>query len=322
MAKAEDQGVVKYNTASGEVRLSNGIIRKYLVSGSGNVSDQEVMMFLTLCKYQQLNPFLREAYLIKYSDNQAAACVVGKEVFTQRAAIDEDFDGFSAGVYIRKSDGEIEKRTGSMVLEGEDLVGGWAEVNRKDWSVPVEAAVSFEEYAGRKRDGDLNRQWSRMPATMIRKVALVQALREAFAKTFAGMLDSSEIDTGDEPLPTSEVKVEARINEGNAAHPPTSEAAGDFEPVDENDPDYIPQPDYAEADEKDEVAGQAKVCLDAVKLLLDKKAITEKDAADYKAAIGDMQVAGDVKGLKARHNKLRDLYMEVVAKAAQNVGEE
>ena len=33
-----------------------------------------------------------------------------------------------------------------------------------------------------------------MPATMIRKVALVQVLREAFPGTFGGLYDRSEMD--------------------------------------------------------------------------------------------------------------------------------
>jgi hypothetical protein len=52
--------------------------------------------------------------------------------------------------------------------------------------------VSFEEYAGRKKDGTMNGQWSKKPATMIRKVALVQALREAFPKAFGGLYTAEE----------------------------------------------------------------------------------------------------------------------------------
>ncbi|HAK9962793.1 TPA: phage recombination protein Bet, partial [Listeria monocytogenes] len=41
-----------------EVKLSGNIIRDYLVSGNAEVTDQEIIMFLQLCKYQKLNPFL------------------------------------------------------------------------------------------------------------------------------------------------------------------------------------------------------------------------------------------------------------------------
>ena len=50
----------------------------------------------------------------------------------------------------------------------------------------------MEEYAGRKKDGSMNGQWSKKPATMIRKVALVQALREAFPKALGGMYTAEE----------------------------------------------------------------------------------------------------------------------------------
>ena len=53
--------------------------------------------------------------------------------------------------------------------------------------------VSFDEYAGKKKDGSLNSQWSKKPATMIRKVAAVQALREAFPQSFAGMYVAEEM---------------------------------------------------------------------------------------------------------------------------------
>ena len=77
-------------------------------------------------------------------------------------------------------------------MPGEQIVGGYAEVWRKDKSHSTRIEVSFEEYAARKKDGSLNSQWSKKPATMIRKVALVQALREAFPKAFGGMYSAEE----------------------------------------------------------------------------------------------------------------------------------
>lgn len=59
--KANDK-VVEFEVNGQTVKLSPAIIRNYLVNGNGNVSDQEVVMFLNLCKFNRLNPFLREAY--------------------------------------------------------------------------------------------------------------------------------------------------------------------------------------------------------------------------------------------------------------------
>ena len=68
---------LEYTMADGQV-LTADTVRNYLVSGNGNVADQEVVMFIELCKAQHLNPFIREAYLIKFG-NSPANIVVGKD---------------------------------------------------------------------------------------------------------------------------------------------------------------------------------------------------------------------------------------------------
>ena len=77
-APKESVTVTEYKCGDETIRLSPNTVRRYLVNGSGEVTDQEVAMFIGLCKYQHLNPFLREAYLIKYG-NQPATIVTGKE---------------------------------------------------------------------------------------------------------------------------------------------------------------------------------------------------------------------------------------------------
>ena len=188
--------VVEFKCGDETIKLSPAIVRKYLVNGGGPVTDQEVAMFIGLCKYQHLNPFLREAYLIKYGERNAATIVTGKEAITKRAMRNERYAGQQAGVVLYNSDTrDLEYRTGSMVMQGEKLVGGWAKVYVKGYDVPIEAAVSFDEYVGTKSDGSINSQWSKKPATMIRKVALMQALREAFPEDLGGMYSSEEVGT-------------------------------------------------------------------------------------------------------------------------------
>ncbi|MGX8701545.1 phage recombination protein Bet [Caproiciproducens sp.] len=210
LAKQQESKIVEYEVSGEKVKLSPAIIRNYLVSGGGNVSDQEIVMFLNLCRFQHLNPFLREAYLIKYGGNQPATMVTGKEVFTKRARRNKDYAGQQAGVVVQKEDGALENRIGTLVLENEKLVGGWAKVFIKDYVEPVEITVSLSEYIGMKKDGEVNGQWSKKPATMIRKVALVQALREAFPEDFSGMYSAEEVDTGNQILdetPIDESKI-------------------------------------------------------------------------------------------------------------------
>lgn len=183
-----------------QVTLTPETVKNYLVSGDKDrVTTQEVVMFMNLCKFNGLNPWLREAYLIKFG-NEPATIVAGKEAFTKRAETNENFNGYDAGIIVSDEDmGELIYRKGSFVLKNEVLVGGYAEVWRKDRDHSYRIEVSFDEYAGKKKDGTLNRQWASKPTTMIRKVALVQALREAFPGTLGGIYSAEEQGI-DEPI--------------------------------------------------------------------------------------------------------------------------
>ena len=215
--------VVEYDYNGQTIKLSPQIVRQFLVNGNGQVTDQEVTFFLNLCKFQRLNPFLRECYLVKYGD-QPATIVTGRETFDKRAFRNKHFKGKQAGVVLQKEDGTLERRIGSMVLNGETLVGGWATVYVEGYTVPIESQVSLDEYIGRKKDGTVNNQWATKPGTMIRKVALVQALREAFPEEYGGLYSQDEVNTGDielseEPVPPAEADFVAEPH-GNAV-PPT-----------------------------------------------------------------------------------------------------
>ena len=39
-----------YEAGGSQITLTPDIVRKYLVSGSGNVTDQEIAMFISLCR--------------------------------------------------------------------------------------------------------------------------------------------------------------------------------------------------------------------------------------------------------------------------------
>ena len=177
--------IVTYKAGENEITLSPEIIRKQLTDNP-QVTDQEVNMFLKLCEFQKLNPFLKEAYLIKYGTSPASL-IVGKEAWTKRAEAQPTFRGYRAGIAVVTEKGELIYREGSLLLPKETIAGGWCEVLREGWSVPVRAEVSFAEYSTGKSG------WARMPATMIRKVALTQALREAFPVAFAGMYGEEEM---------------------------------------------------------------------------------------------------------------------------------
>ena len=231
MNQTQESKIVEYESNGQKVKLSPTIIRNYLVNGGGNVSDQEVVMFLNLCKFQKLNPFLREAYLIKYG-NQPATLVTGKDAILKRAYRNENYAGNIAGIIVAGENGEIERRTGTFKLPDEDLVGGWAKVFIKGYEYPIENEVSLDEYIGKTKEGEVNSQWQRKPATMIRKVALVQALREAFPEELQAMYDAAEMNL-DFELPQNEI-AQNNISEAEYAESTVEESNDDFFQQDNN----------------------------------------------------------------------------------------
>ena len=160
--------------------LSVSTIKKYI---NDKATDEEAYVFLQLCKARGLNPFLKEAYLIKYDYVSPATMVVGKDAFMKRAEMHNQYNGFEAGIITDKKEWKV----GTFLYESEKLLGGWAKVYRKDQEHSVVITVSMSEYNTGKSS------WKKMPATMIRKVALVQALREAFPSELSGCYDQSEM---------------------------------------------------------------------------------------------------------------------------------
>lgn len=186
-----------------EVTLSPNIIRDTIARGDTEITGQEALLFMNLCRYQKLNPFLNEAFLIKFDKTKPAQMVVGKEAFMKKAENNEAFEGYRAGLIISR-DNEIIEIEGSFTAKGDTLLGGWCEVYRVDRKYPIVAKVSFDEYGTGKS------LWAGKPKTMIRKVAIVQAMREAFPSNLGGMYVEEEVDF--ETLPAQDEPKQKEAN--------------------------------------------------------------------------------------------------------------
>lgn len=185
---------VVYEADGQQIKLTPKIVQDYIVGTSAQITMPEFKFFTELCKVRGLNPFLREAYCIKYSNKTPATIVVGKDAILKRAVLNPKYNGMKSGIIVTNENGEEKKRTGTFKLPTETLVGGWAEVFRKDWENSIEASVSLEETIQRKSDGEPNSNWTKQPATMIEKVAKVRALREAFVEDLGGMYEAEEMN--------------------------------------------------------------------------------------------------------------------------------
>lgn len=152
-----------------------------------NADQKEVSLFLQLCKSQRLNPFVKDAYLVKYGSNPAQM-ITNYQVFNRRACRNDNYAGVENGVVVLRN-GEIVHKDGSAVYKaaGETLLGGWAKVYFKDNRKPAYAEVALDDYSTGKSN------WSKMPGVMIEKCAKAAAWRLAFPDDFQGMYVSEEM---------------------------------------------------------------------------------------------------------------------------------
>lgn len=191
LSKAESNALsVSYEVLGTRVELDLPFIKKYLVRGRSDlVSDQELVFFMNTCRQQRLNPTVQgEVYLIKYSKDDPAQMVVGKDAYLRRAFDHPDYLYKNDGITVKRGD-QIVQKEGCCLYPGEELVGGWCRVyfmrNGKERTAFKE--VAFAEY----NKGMAN--WKSKPATMINKVAISQCVRDAFPKDFEGIYSEEEM---------------------------------------------------------------------------------------------------------------------------------
>lgn len=187
---SNDLMAVNYETALGAVQLDAETVKQYLVKGNGNVSDQEVFLFVKMCQAQRLNPFVTgEVYLIKFG-SQPAQMVVGYDTYKRRADENPAHLYTESGIVVcRGTSGEIVQKTGACLYPTEQLVGGWCRVHKLkgEREVVTFKEVGFNEY------NKGNAIWKEKPCTMIEKVAISQCLREAYPKDYEGLYTAEEL---------------------------------------------------------------------------------------------------------------------------------
>jgi len=205
-----------YEVNGQEVALTPNVVKSYLTRGNDEVSKEEIVMFISLCKFQKLNPFLNEAYLVKFKGSPAQM-ITSKEAYMKRAFDCPNYDGLKAGIIVLRNN-EVIDLEGSFMLQTDALLGGWATIFVKDKSNPSTSRLSLTEFSKGQST------WKTMPATMIRKVAIVNALREAFPKEL-GSLYIEEEPTFDKGNVVNEVKAEVKNETGKTPIPQTTPPA-------------------------------------------------------------------------------------------------
>ena len=177
---------IRFTDESGtEIQLSQADVLQYICE---RATPQEALFFMELCRSQRLNPFIREAFLVKFGGNPAQM-ITAEIVFERRANAHPDYQGMEHGVVFLDSQGNIQRREGTATYKvlGEKLIGGWCRVHRRGRMDSV-AEVTLDEY---NKNQNL---WKTMPGVMIDKCAKSVALRAAFPAEFEGLYSEAEMN--------------------------------------------------------------------------------------------------------------------------------
>lgn len=183
----KSNGAVNYQMGDGStVSLTESAIRN-LTNNNQYITEGEIKLFIEMCKYQKLNPFLKELQMVKYDNTKPCQMITSIGAFMRIAEEHPKYEGIEDGIIVQTADGKIVDRVGCVLYPKETLIGGWAKVYRSDRKIPSIARLSLKEYSKSQST------WNTLSSTMINKCAKVSAIRKSFPKALNGLYEEDEI---------------------------------------------------------------------------------------------------------------------------------
>lgn len=188
------------------------------------LSEVEFATFIEMGRATQLNPFLREIWVVKYDEKSPASIFIGRDGYRKAAQRDSEYEYHTVDAVYSNDKFRYNVKEGfpeheyNLKDRGE-LLGAYCLVKRRSSERPSYTFVKLSEYSTGK---SLWNTATGKPETMIKKVAESQGLRAAFQDLLGGTYapeemehDSMTIIDGDTGKPVS--KSQALMNKINAA---------------------------------------------------------------------------------------------------------
>lgn len=165
-------------------------------------TDDDLQLLLYFAEKTSLNPLLRQVYLSKRRGKATVqATIDGFRLAAERTG---QYGGQTTPVFC----GEDGKWTDAWTSSKPPVLAKVG-ILRKGFDKPVYGIARYASYMQKDRDGKLLDTWSRMPETMLAKVAEALGFRKTFPDLLSGLYTDEEmaqIPSGDpeEPAPESQ----------------------------------------------------------------------------------------------------------------------
>lgn len=196
------------------------LIKRTFAQGS---TDDEFRLFVQTCERLGLDPFARQAFLVKRWNTELGCNVAQTQV---------SIDGFRV---VAERTGRYEGQVGPQWC-GED--GAWRDVwldkappaaarvgvFRAGHREPIYGIARYASFVQTKKGGEPNRMWATMPDIMLAKCAESQALRKAFPQVLSGIYSPDEMGQSerdgmvDGEYVTERAEAQARVKNESDRH--------------------------------------------------------------------------------------------------------
>jgi len=179
------------------------LIKRTIAIGATN---DELALYINQAKRTGLDPFTRQIYFIKGNDGkvQIQTSIDGFRLIAERSGM---YEGQTQPMWCGK-DGAWKDVWLSNDLPAACKVG----VYKRGFREALYGIALFDEYAQRKKDGNLTYMWDKMPALMLSKVAESLALRKSFPNEMSGIYTQEEMGQAEQaPIPHPVAKKPAPV---------------------------------------------------------------------------------------------------------------
>ena len=184
--------IVKYQSTDGrDIELTPKKVIEELVSAKYKpfMNERNTEIIIATLASLRMNPLSGDCHIGFFKGKPTIMPSIN---YYQRVASQQDsYDGMESGIVASYGDADLKRFDGCIVPSGWTLIGGWATAYDKNRSHPVHIEVPLSEY------DQGNTMWESKPATMIRKVAKAQALRELYPGNFANTYIAEEMPPED-----------------------------------------------------------------------------------------------------------------------------